>query len=134
MGEINTPVSDAAARQLGVLELAYLGDTVCDLYVREHLVKRGYSVHEMHRRATALVNAQAQAEALERIRPLLTEEEAALVRRGKNAKAHHAAPPGVAHSVYGHSTAFETLLGSLYLTGRFDRLTELLQAAMEDLL
>ena len=134
MGEINTPVSDAAARQLGVLELAYLGDTVCDLFVRERLVKRGYSVHEMHRRATALVNAQAQAEALERIRPLLTEEEAALVRRGKNAKAHHAAPPGVAHSVYGHSTAFETLLGSLYLTGRFDRLTELLQAAMEDLL
>ena len=128
----NTPLSEAEIRQLGILELAYLGDTVCDLYVREHLVKRGFSVHEMHRRAVSLVNAQAQADALERIRPLLTEEEAALVRRGKNAKSHHAAPPGVTHSVYNHSTAFETLLGSLYLTGRTERLIELLQAAMED--
>ncbi len=133
MEDTFAPLSAPAANQLGILELAYLGDTVCDLYVRERLVRHGFSVREMHRRAIALVNAQAQADALERIRPLLTEEEADLVRRGKNAKAHHAAPQGVAHSVYNQSTAFETLLGSLYLTGRTERLQQLLQAAMEDL-
>ena len=130
----DTPLSAAEANRLGILELAYLGDTVCDLYVREHLVRSGCSVHELHGRVIALVNAKAQADALERIRPMLTEEEAALVRRGKNAKAHHAAPQGVTHCVYNQSTAFETLLGSLYLTGRTDRLLQLLKTAMEDLL
>ena len=127
-------LSPAEVNQLGLLELAYFGDTICDLYVRENLVRRGISVHEMHRRAVARVNAQAQADALERVRPLLTEAEADLVRRGQNAKPHHDAPHGIDRRLYSHATAFEALLGSLYLTGHTDRLRELLNTAMEELL
>ena len=126
-------LSPGAVNQLGMLELAYFGDTVCDLYVRGRLVQSGISVNEMHKRAVTLVNAQAQADALERIRPLLTEEEAAIVRRGQNAKAHHAVPHGIQHRVYNQATAFEALLGSLYLSGQDERLWQLLSTAMEDL-
>ena len=118
-------LSKGDVNQLGMLELAYLGDTVCDLYVRSTLVWRGISVHDMHQRAVA------QADALERIRPLLTEEEAAVVRRGQNAKAHHAVPHGIQHRVYNQATAFEALLGSLYLSGQAERLWQLLSTAME---
>ena len=128
------PLSLTDVNQLGLLELAYFGDTVCDLYVRESLVRRGISVREMHSHAVARVNAKAQADALERVRPLLTEEEAALVRRGQNAKAHHDAPHGIDRRVYSQATAFEALLGSLYLSGRTERLGELLRTAMEELI
>ena len=114
------------------LELAYLGDTVCDLYVRDRLVRSGIGVQRMHRQAVARVNAAAQAEALERIQPLLSEDEQALVRRGQNAKAHHAAPHGVEQRVYNQATAFEALLGSLYLSGQTERLWQLLSIAMEE--
>ncbi|MBO4299693.1 MAG: Mini-ribonuclease 3 [Clostridia bacterium] len=110
------PLALPDVNQLGLLELAYIGDTVCDLYVREGLVRQGIRVREMHRQATAHVNAQAQADALERISPLLNETEAALVRRGRNAKAHHAAPHGIDERVYSQATAFEALLGSMYLS------------------
>lgn len=126
-------MSPEAVNRLSALELAYLGDTVCDLYVRQKLVSLGIGVHDMHRRAVSLVNAKAQAEALSRILPLLSEEEAALARRGQNAKAHHAAPHGVQHRVYNQSTAFETLIGALYLTGRTERLEQLLSIAMEEI-
>ena len=126
------PLRHSDVQQLGLLELAYLGDTVCDLYVRERLVRRGIGVRDMHARAVAQVNAQSQAEALTRVLPLLSETEAAVVRRGRNAKAHHAAPHGVQHRVYGQSTAFEALLGYLYLTGQSDRLNQILSTALED--
>ena len=133
MDAFSPPMSMEAVKRLSALELAYLGDTVCDLYVRQKLVSQGISVHDMHRRAVSFVNAQAQADALTHIQPLLSEEEAALVHRGQNAKAHHAAPRGVEHRVYSQSTAFETLLGALYLAGRTDRLKQLLSIAMEGL-
>ena len=133
MDTFSPPMSPEAVNRLSALELAYLGDTVCDLYVRQKLVSQGISVHDMHRRAVSFVNAQAQADALARIRSLLSEEEAAMVHRGQNAKAHHAAPHGVEQRVYSQSTAFETLLGALYLTGRTDRLKQLLSIAMEEL-
>ena len=126
------PLAWPDVNQLGLLELAYIGDTVCDLFVRERLVRRGIRVREMHRQATAHVNAQAQADALERICPLLNEAEAALVRRGRNVKAHHAAPHGIDERVYSQATAFEALLGSLYLSGQNERLWQLLRAAMEE--
>ena len=89
------PLCPDDVRRMGTLELAYFGDTVCDLFVRHSLVGRGMSVRQMHRQAVALVNAQAQADAVERIRPMLNEDEAEVLRRGQNAKAHHAAPRGV---------------------------------------
>ncbi len=127
-----TPLTDAEVNQLGMLELAFIGDTVCDLFVREHLIRLGYRAHKMHELASRLVNAQAQADALECIRPLLTEEEAAVARRGQNVKAHHPAPHGVDVRIYNRSTAFEALLGTLYMAGRTERLKMLLTEAMKE--
>ena len=120
-------------RDLGILELAYVGDSVCELYIRLQLTLRGKRVGDMHRITVAHVNAEAQAEALGRIAPLLTREEADLVRRGRNARAHHDAPHGMDPALYARSTAFEALLGHLYITGQTDRLFRLLSVCMEDI-
>ena len=91
----------------------------------------GRTADEMESDAAYRAGYDAQADALKRIRPLLTEEEAAVVRRGQNAKAHHAVPHGIQHRVYNQATAFEALLGSLYLSGQAERLWQLLSTAME---
>ena len=125
------PYSEAEAQRLGILELAYVGDSVCDLYVREQLIPTGLGAHDMHLRAVRQVNAKSPAEALQRLLPGLTETEAAIVRRGKNAKAHHAAPQSAGYQAYSRATALEALLGYLYLSGQDQRLLEVLQTAME---
>lgn len=112
----------------GSLELAYLGDTVYDLYVRSHLVKRGGKVGALHRRAVQYVCAHAQCEALGRLEDALTDEEAAVVRRARNA---HQSPPRHADPAeYHRATALEALIGYLYVTGRHERMQELLVRAL----
>ena len=113
-------------RRFGTLELAYVGDSVFDLYVRGLLTVQGIRTADMHRRAVASVNARAQAASLELLLPLLTQEEAAVVRRGRNVHVHHGAPKGVSHQEYSSATALEALLGYLFLTGRSGRLNDLL--------
>lgn len=113
-------------RQLGTLELAYIGDSVFDVYVRGRLTLKGIRAGDMHHRAVASVNAHAQAETLETLLPLLTPEEEAVVRRGRNTHVHHAAPKGVSHQEYANATALEALIGYLFLTGQAERLNELL--------
>ena len=113
----------------GSLELAYLGDTLYDLYVRSRLVPENARMKRMHRAAAAQVNAAAQSEALGRIEPLLTEAERDVVRRARNA---HQSPPRHADPKdYHRATGFEALLGHLYLTGQVARLDELMRAALE---
>lgn len=79
-------------RELNPLQMAYLGDTLHDLYVRSMLVSRKMSVGSMHKQAVRMVSAAAQARMLEAIEPELTEQEADITRRGRNAQAKHAAP------------------------------------------
>ena len=111
----------------GSLELAYLGDTVYDLYVRSHLVERGGRVGALHRRAVRLVCAHAQAEAFARVESMLTEE-LAVARRARNTKL---SPPRHADPAdYQRATALEALVGYLYVTGRSERLHALLEAAL----
>ena len=119
-------LTEDQARAVGTLELAYLGDSVFDVYVRGCLTVRGIAVHDMHRQAVATVNARAQAKLMAALQPLLSPEEEAVVRRGRNAHIHHAAPRGVTYEEYGQATALEALLGYLFLQGRADRLNELL--------
>ena len=114
-------------RRYGTLELAYIGDSVFDVYVRGTLTVRGFKAGDMHHRAVAAVNAHAQAAALQELLPLLNPEEEAIVRRGRNAHVHHAAPKGVSHQEYAGATALEALVGYLFLTGQADRLNELLR-------
>ena len=112
----------------GSLELAYLGDTVYDLYVRSHLVEKGGRVGKMHRQAIRLVCAHAQAEALARIQDDLTEEEANVVRRARNV--HQSPPKNADPADYQKATGLEALIGFLYAAGREERLGALLEKAL----
>lgn len=117
-------------REFNPLQMAYIGDTVHDLYVRSMLVSRGMSVGKMHRQAVRMVSAHAQACMLAAIEPDLTEEEADIARRGRNSQAKHAAPKNADPADYAHATALEALWGWLYLTGRTDRLDTLVKLAL----
>lgn len=114
----------------GSLELAYLGDTLYDLYVREHLIARGGKVGALHRRAIGLVCAHAQSEALTRITGSLTEAEHDVVRRARNA--HQNPPKNADPGEYHRATALEALIGWLYVTGQRERMNELLKAALPE--
>ena len=112
----------------GSLELAYLGDALYDLYVREHLVARGGRVRAMHREAVTLVCAHAQSEALERISGELTDAERDVVRRARNTR--QTPPKNADTGEYHHATALEALLGWLYVTGQQSRMNALLALAL----
>lgn len=114
----------------GSLELAYLGDCLYDLYVRERLIAKGGRVREMHREAISLVCAHAQSEALARIMDALTDAERDVVRRARNTR--QSPPKNADPGEYHHATALEALVGWLYVTGRRDRMNELLQLALPE--
>lgn len=109
------------------LQLAYLGDTVWETMIRYELIRKQLNVHHMHQECVKRVNAQAQAKALEKIQNILTEEEAYVVKRGKNAHAHHPAPKSQGIENYAAATGFETLIGFLYATKQDQRLAEIHQ-------
>ena len=111
------------------LALAYLGDTVWDLLTRERLLATAARVNALHRQAVAYVNAGAQAQALARLEPLLTDDEQDVVRRGVNAHSRHTAPRNQDPVAYRRATGLETLFGWLYLSGQRARVRELFEAA-----
>ena len=113
------------ARMLSPLQLAYVGDSVHALLARTRLLQENLLVRDMHRAANEAVSAVSQARELQRILPLLSEEEAAVVRRGRNAHPHHSAPKSASVGEYAEATGLEALLGYLYLTGQSGRIREL---------
>jgi ribonuclease-3 family protein len=118
--------------QLSPLTLAFLGDAVFEIYARERLVCMGSRpVSELHRLAVRDVCCSSQADAARRILPCLTEEEATVFRRGKNAHPGHV-PKNADPMDYHEATALEALFGYLYLTGRTDRLGELFEKIKAD--
>ena len=118
-------------RLLSPLDLAFVGDGVFDLLCREQLLQKGSCpVKKLHRRKTGLVNCQAQARALEQLRPVLTEEEWAVALRGRNAHVGHV-PKNASAADYHGATALEALFGWLYLGGETQRLRELFQLIMD---
>ena len=128
----SAPMEEARARMLNPLQLAYVGDGVWELLVRSRIIYRGRSARHVHKDAVACVNAHAQAEALRRIEELLTEAEADIARRGRNAHAHHAAPKNQDAADYRAATALEALIGYLYLTGQEERLLTLFRLSQEE--
>ncbi len=120
------------ALQMNALQLAYLGDSVWELIVRYDLAVRRYNVHHMHKDCVGMVNAHAQYRILGSIQELLTETEAEIVRRGRNAHAKHPAPRNQNPDEYAASTGFEALFGFLYLTGQNERITELVKHIREE--
>ena len=108
-------------------ELAFVGDAVYELLVREHVALGNAARPDaLHHAAIEYVRADAQAAALEAIKPQLTEEEADIVRRGKNAH-KVAAPRSASPRDYRAATALEALFGYLYLCGRRQRIRELFE-------
>lgn len=106
---------------------AYIGDCVYELYIRTMLVNdTKLNPHKLHIETIKYVKAKAQAEILEAIKDELTEEELDIVRRGRNAENHHL-PKNANLAEYSHATAFEALIGFLYLSKQDDRLKEILK-------
>lgn len=115
--------------ELNALALAYIGDAVYEMYVRHRLIATGeVRPHQLHRAAIKYVSAKAQANMIMKMLPLLTEEEKDWVNRGRNAKSG-TVPKNTDVIVYRYGTAFETLVGMLYLKQQHDRLEELLVLA-----
>ena len=113
------------------LGLAHIGDGVYELLCRARLCAAGETtVGRLHKDTIALVKAPTQARLSEKILPLLTQEELAYFRRGKNAHVH-AVPKSATPQEYARATGLEALFGALYLAGRTDRLNELFHAMME---
>ncbi len=113
------------------LSLAYLGDAVFELVVRTVLLEKGNSPNgALYARSLPYVSAVGQAKMAEALLPLLSEEEAAVYRRGKNSKPEHGAKNASALE-YRKATGLETLFGTLYLQGRRERLLELIKEGME---
>ena len=112
------------------LGLAHMGDGVWELLCRSCLCAKGEkTVGQLHHDTIAMVKAPAQAEYADRLLPLLTEQEAAYYRRGKNSHVH-AVPKGATPQQYAKATGLEALFGALYLAGEKERLNELFQAAI----
>ena len=128
----SAPMEEARARMFNPLQLAYIGDVVWELLVRSRVIYKGRSARHVHKDAVACVNAHAQAEALRRIEGLLTEAEADVARRGRNAHAHHAAPKNQDAADYRAATALEALIGYLYLIGQEERLLALFTQSQEE--
>ena len=118
-------------RGISSIGLAHMGDAVYELLVRTWLCAHGKATGKgLHRATVALVCAPKQAELAQRILPLLTEEEQAVFRRGRNANVH-SIPAHASRAQYQQATALEALLGWLHLTGRHDRVEQLFAVMME---
>jgi ribonuclease-3 family protein len=124
-GDINK-YNDNIVKSVNPIVLAYIGDSLYELFVRLHIISQGYTKPAVpHKKSVSYVNAHAQAALLENISDILTEEEKEVVRRGRNAQSY-TIPKNVDIEIYKQSTAFEALLGYLYLLGNEDRLKTIL--------
>lgn len=111
---------------------AYVGDAVYELYIRTYLVNTTkLKPHQLHISSIQYVSAKAQSHILEGLMPILTQEEQDIVRRGRNTQNHHL-PKNANITEYMYSTAFEGLIGYLYLTKQTERLDEILKLCLND--
>lgn len=123
-------LKDQDLRTYSPLTLAYLGDGVYELVIRTILVKEGNCpVHQLHRRASSLVKAGAQSAMMERLLPLLNQEEEGIYKRGRNAHSPTMAK-NATMADYRRATGFEALMGYLFLKEDFARLVELIRAGI----
>lgn len=115
------------------LVLAYVGDSVYEVYVRTRLLAENPDMpaHKLHRLAIRCVKAHAQSNSMIAVEPILTEEEEAVYKRGRNAKSA-TVPKNADVADYRRATGFEALVGYLYLKGENTRLEKIMEAAYEN--
>lgn len=123
--EIPAPAAEIKdTKMMSSLSLAFIGDAVYELLVRGYVLSRGDAkVKDLHAASIRLANADFQAEAGEKLLPLMTETEQEVYRRGKNAHSAHT-PKNKSVSQYQKATAFEAVIGKLYLDGEIKRIYE----------
>ena len=131
MFDFFTAVSVETARKLSPVTLAFVGDAVYSLYVREKLVlSADYPAGTLQKLTSQQVSAHGQSELIERIFPLFTEDEADVYKRGRNAK-KPTKSKNASVAEYNRSTGLEAVFGYLYLTGQYDRISQLLDSGEE---
>lgn len=124
-------IPDCDYKSLSGLSLAFIGDAVYELLIRNYILSKGEArVRTLHKDCVKLVNADFQADMMEIIFPLLTEEELAVFKRGRNARSAHT-PKNKSEAQYHRATGFEALIGYLYLKKDYDRLFSLFSLILE---
>lgn len=121
-------------KQLNGLALAYVGDAIYEIYIRDYLVRTGQTrPNKLHHQATHYVSAKAQAMLIQKMMDdgLLTEEEELIYRRGRNAKSYTSAK-NTSIMTYRMSTGFEALMGYLHLLGQKERMEELIDWCIKE--
>lgn len=118
-------------KQMSPLTWAYLGDSIFETYIRDYLVDTtNLKPNKLHRKAIMYVKAKAQADVIKKLDAYLTDEEKDIVKRTRNTENHHV-PKNADKADYMYSTAFEGLIGYLYLTKQEERLAEILKLSIE---
>lgn len=126
MFKLFTTLTEAQIKNISPVTLAFVGDAVYTLYVREKLVtEHDFTTGTLQKLSSEEVSAHGQNALLNGILPLLTEEETGVFKRGRNAKKPTRSKNATV-AEYNNSTGFEALVGYLYLMGRYDRLETLL--------
>lgn len=121
-------------REYSPLALAYIGDTVYDLFIRTKVLSKGNRhVTEMHKESVSFVKAHSQSVSAYAIEEVLTDDELRVLKWGRNAKSN-TTPKNADVTEYRMATGFETLVGYLYLSGEDDRLTYLLEIAYKTII
>ncbi|MBR3761801.1 MAG: ribonuclease III [Lachnospiraceae bacterium] len=119
-------------RSFSALTLAYIGDCIFDLVIRTVVIyKSKKQVNDLHKKATRFVKAETQAVMVQGLwdNDMLTEEEKAVYKRGRNTKSHTSAK-NASIGAYRKATGFEAVLGYLYVTGQMERILELTKAGV----
>ncbi|RZT13748.1 MULTISPECIES: Mini-ribonuclease 3 [Fictibacillus] len=127
-------LSDADIKQLNGTTLAYMGDAVMEQFVREHLIRNGQvKPNKLHVSATKYVSAKAQAGMVVHLleENFFTEEEVAVIKRGRNAN-QGTVPKNTDVQTYRHATSFEAIIGYLYLLNEHERLKALMKTVLPD--
>jgi len=117
-------------REVNVKTLAYIGDVVYELYIREHVIENSREqVSKLHKKTIKYVSAKAQAKVVAALDNELTDEEKDIIRRGRNAEAN-TVPKNTDVVTYKIATGFEALIGFLYLEKREDRLKDIINKSI----
>lgn len=128
----NFKIKKKDPKQYSPLTLAYIGDGIYDLVIRTIIVEQGNArVNQLHKSVSNMVKAAAQAEAIRKMEPYLTEEELGVYRRGRNAKSYTMAK-NASMVDYRCATGLEALMGYLYLNEQMDRIIELIELGLEE--
>ena len=119
--------------QLSPLVLAYIGDSIYDLVIKTWVIEHGnMQVNKLNKKTSSIVKAESQSAMIGVIEPMLSEQEEAWYKRGRNAKSYTSAK-NASIGDYRRATGFEALMGYLYLSGQYERMMELVKAGLESL-